>query len=448
MTVTLKSVAKDIADAVREKTGGTAPIHFVDFPNSIRNIHAGLSNVNEDLPVVLWIWRDRITGEEKHIEVNVPFGGTAVPPVDAGDVQANAGKNPKLAFIGWNYDPSDLTNIRQDMIIGAEYMPSDGKTYIYLTLNEATGGNTGINATLVPGVGNATIDWGDGTTTIMSSNGTSNKTYAAPGDKVITIDAGSRTLLHNSALTGNTSGAAAVKRIFFGNGSAVQGSTFDGMQNLETVSLPRHANNTFGTRCFRDNSSLSYLVFPLGTTSVSTASQQNLYKLRFISFPVTHRGPMGNFTDTLNLERWVHPPNSEVIATPHGGVIHKVSVNDSNPSGIASFSGFNGLKRIRLPNDLTEIPTSFLNNCRNLHRRITFPAAVNRIRGSVLSNTSVEEIVFLSANPPSLAFLGLTADPFTKIFVPDASVDDYKTATNWIREAWRIFPISQLPGGL
>ena len=52
-----------------------------------------------------------------------------------------------------------------------------------------------------------------------------------------------------------------------------------------------------------------------------------------------------------------------------------------------------------------------------------------------------------TSTPPSLASNTFNSlSPVSRIYVPDASVDAYKTATNWITYASYIYPISDYKG--
>jgi hypothetical protein len=51
-----------------------------------------------------------------------------------------------------------------------------------------------------------------------------------------------------------------------------------------------------------------------------------------------------------------------------------------------------------------------------------------------------------STTPPTLASSGAFGEQNNApIYVPDGSVNAYKTATNWVDLASRIFPISEKP---
>jgi surface protein len=74
--------------------------------------------------------------------------------------------------------------------------------------------------------------------------------------------------------------------------------------------------------------------------------------------------------------------------------------------------------------------------CRGLHGSITLPASVTQIGTYCFGDTrSLYEYHFLSTTPPALAntnaFNNMTDFGGKKIYVPAASLEAYKTATNW-----------------
>ena len=91
---------------------------------------------------------------------------------------------------GWNWSLADLKTANRKMNVGAMYITDDGKTRIYIHLEE---GRTSPVLGVCPN-GTVDIDWGDGTVhdTLTGSDTstavyTSAHSYAAPGDYVIQL---------------------------------------------------------------------------------------------------------------------------------------------------------------------------------------------------------------------------------------------------------------------
>lgn len=86
-------------------------------------------------------------------------------------------------------------------------------------------------------------------------------------------------------------------------------------------------------------------------------------------------------------------------------------------------------------------------NNKSIVKRI-IPSTVNLIPTfASVGCTSIIEYIFLSTTPPTLAninaFTGI--NPICKIYVPDASVEAYKAATNWNNYSAYITPLSLKP---
>ena len=61
--------------------------------------------------------------------------------------------------------------------------------------------------------------------------------------------------------------------------------------------------------------------------------------------------------------------------------------------------------------------------------------------------TGLQKIIVRAATPPTLGADALTSTNNCPIYVPDASLEAYKTATNWNKYADRIHPLSEIEGG-
>lgn len=107
------------------------------------------------------------------------------------------------------------------------------------------------------------------------------------------------------------------------------------------------------------------------------------------------------------------------------------------------------IKKLRLPN----LPTLPSNNSGNygdkkVLEEVEFSALITNIPGrSLYYYTALQSVIIRATTPPTLA----NEDAFTQtnncpIYVPDASVEAYKTATNWNSYADRIRPLSEIEG--
>lgn len=115
------------------------------------------------------------------------------------------------------------------------------------------------------------------------------------------------------------------------------------------------------------------------------------------------------------------------------------------PTGIAKigsnvFNYCQSLASITIPDGVTSIGSSAFNSCYSL-ANVNVPSNVNTLWGSAFSYCyGMSAYYFQSTEPPTLsnknAFSGIPND--CVIYVPAASVDAYKTATNWSNYASKI----------
>ena len=395
----LKPLFTDIADAIRDKDGTSAPINAVDFPQRILDIPTGAPTpppITSKMPIITWLYRDMVTGEDKVTHTNVPIGGTAVPPSDVGNIPANDGSKgsnrdfrcPALTFLGWNYTSTEMQNVQADMCIGAEYVTADGWSYFYVDINLISGlGPHPVNFRSTAG-NTITIDWMDGTPNhTFTGTGTAvNKTWGSYGIKSFRakVTTGTGDLIIGSTATAtsmyggaNVSSAnSALFLAFLGENVSFNTNTFQ-YSSLKSISMGR-AKNIVDYQ-FRYTNPLGVLIIPRGTNSSSIAyGFMNECNALHVSLPKTIQ----------NIPKF----------------------------GIACLK----LKTLCLHENVTSIDADFVNQ-----------------------HYSLVEIICTTNIPPTFVSLGALRSR-TKIYVPDESVDDYKNATNWVAVANRIYPISEL----
>lgn len=78
---------------------------------------------------------------------------------------------------------------------------------------------------------------------------------------------------------------------------------------------------------------------------------------------------------------------------------------------------------------------------------VTFPETITRIGNySFYGNTQLTEVISLKSTPPTMTNTVLQGNTaLTSIYVPDASVSAYQSASGWSSYASIIKPISQRP---
>lgn len=282
--------------------------------------------------------------------------------------------------------------------VGQNYTTSDGKTHIRIVIPVGTPASrrtfsVRFRQTADYGV---ETDWGDGGTP-ESHSGTSqvlDHSYADPGEYDITLDAVSGTISFIYAL----------------------GKTDDIAHNRARIT----------DIAFGDN--------------VTSVGEQALYAIHgkfFMSGPsgALYNGYylLGNSNGLLAL---TIPSGNATIAERICRYCYGLSVV-SIPSGATSigpnaFYENYGLRSITIPSGMTSIGSSAFGSCTGL-LGIHIPSSVTSIGDSAFSGcTGMGAYHFYATTPPTLgsgAFGSIPSD--CVIYVPSASVNTYKSATNW-----------------
>ena len=315
-----------------------------------------------------------------------------------------------LTCQGWNWSLADLKTTNRKINVGAMYITDDGKTRIYIRLEE---GRTSPMLGVCPN-GTVTVDWGDGTTpdTLTGTSTTTvkwtpNHAYAAPGEYVIklTVDGtmgfyggfsssmGSAILRYSSSNDNrNCVYQNSVKKIEIGNGvTSIGGYAFYFCSSLASITIPDGVTSieehAFGS-CY----SLASITIPDGVTSIGGYAFNSCYSLASITIPdgVTSIGGYA-FNGCSSLAS---------ITIPDGVTSIEGSVFDSCyslasitiPDGVTSieesaFNGCSSLASITIPDGVTSIRSYAFYFCSSL-ASITIPDGVTSIEESAFDSCS------------------------------------------------------------
>lgn len=319
-----------------------------------------------------------------------------------------------LTSQGWNWSLADAkTQVTAvgACDIGQMYVTDDGKTRLYCHIeDELKSFYFGIapNGTVV-------IDWGDGSNT-DTVTGTSNTTlvntqhtYSKGGDYVITISVTSGNFSFYSTTSGyhlfcgTTSNVttsarpylAFLRKVELGTNAKLGQCAFTYCTNLETITIPKTID-TISTRIFEGCYSLRHITFPKRDstlfTSIPSYFTKYCYSLKSFSIPtgITSLNTQSLYT-VPSLYRFILPTTVTTIA------------------GSAIYTDY-ALSKLVLPSGVTSIATK-----------------------AFYGSYGMREYHFKSTTPPTLdnadAFSNMQSD--CVIYVPSASLNSYKTASNW-----------------
>lgn len=314
-----------------------------------------------------------------------------------------------LTCQGWNWTLADLKAENAKMNVGAMYITTDGKTRIYITLQE---GRTSPMLGICPN-GTVTVDWGDGTTpdtltdtSLNSVQWTPTHSYAAPGDYVITLtvsgranfygeSSASRILRYSISFADNRNVCylTAIRRIEVGAGiTGLAASAFVACRRLAAAALPNSmASPTYGA--FKKCESLVSATLPSGVTSIGTSSFEDCRSLSSVSIP---RG-------VTSIEHY---------AFQDCYCLTSITIPSSVTSiGAYSFHGCQSLTSITIPSSVTSIADNAFGLCYSM---------------AFYDFTACTAVPTLSGTN---AFYKMPYD--CKIRVPAALLDEWKAATNW-----------------
>lgn len=398
--------------------------------------------------------------------------------VDLGN-SATAPSNPTydstyLTFYGWN---QSLTNIQNDLDIGAIYDTIDGKTYLFIRVNTNTGLQPAIRLNKST-TALMTINWGDSTTNTTSSSGdviiTKTSAYASVGDYIVSIECSGGYGVNSGGfiLGSNTTYSRTLLKAYLGaNITAIGSSMFRDNINLSIISIPNIVT-TSGFFTFQECNNLLSLALPLSLTSINNNTFVNCYSMKIFSSSA-NIGGSNQFQNCRSLEKIVinsgvttlsdfylsgtsslKSVKFKTTSVTTLGVVFSGSGIETLiiPNSVTSFAAqaFQNcvlLKSITIPNAITSVGAQTFIGCTNL-QELEFPNTLTSISAQAFQScTSIIEYTFLSTTPPTLAatsaFTGIQTG--CKIYVPDASVSAYQSATNWSTYATYIYPLSTKP---
>lgn len=395
-----------------------------------------------------------------------------------------------LTAQGWNWhftEAHDYVEKYGRLEVGQTYVPTDGKTHIFIHIDEDAPENRRtfvVQYSHSSSTSGSVVDWGDGSeqeTFSGTSNIARSHTYSSGGDYEITIETGGGINLDGSAgSTGvsiygarTTNGlskyrASFYKRIWFGSRITRIGNYFmqDG-NGLTNVVIPNNVTS-IGTYAFNSCTRLESIVIPHSVGSIGTYAFSSCSVLKTAILPplittIQDRA----FATCPNLRNVIIPDKvTSLVSSAYSGckVAGNVIIPDSVKTlGQYAFYSIDTLERLEIPNSVTSIGTYALQACANLTKvklpdsistipqscfgncrsltSIVIPASVNRINNQAFSGCAgLGEIHLLPTTPPTLAATNaFISIPDDCIFcVPAESLEAYQTANNWSTYADRM----------
>lgn len=431
----------DVADAIREKGGTSAPLEWPGgFVEAIGDISGGGGSGGGSLsdPIRFFDYDGTLVASY----TSVP---SALPDNPSHDGLIAQGWNYTIAQIQTQFAASGTCDI------GQMYITESGDTEIDIVLND---GRLSPYLGLAPN-GTVVIDWGDGsaadtmTGTSLTSQKRTKHAYSTAGTytikvhvesgKVALYGTSAYTLLSNnsSSASGNRAYANTVQAVRVGNDTNIGNYAFINCCSLSSITLSSGVTG-IGQYSFRYCYSLSSVIVPNGVLTIGNYAFSDCYSLSLAILPsgITNIGQYA-FMYCYSLPSVVIPSSVTTIgrqAYNYCYGLRSVTLPDSLTSNnSAMFSSCFGLVSLRLPNNMTAISSQIASTCYSL-TSITIPSSVTSIESSAFSGCyGLGEIHFLPTTPPrvdnSNAWNNVPTD--CKIYVPAGSLSAYTSASNY-----------------
>ena len=445
-----------IANAIREKTGGTELLTLDQMPTEIAGIETGGGGASV---------------AEKDVNF-IDYDGTVLYAYTVEEAQALTElpalpEREGLICQGWNWSLEDIKAHNRTVNVGAMYITDDGKTRIYISLQE---GRTSPMLGVCPN-GTVTVDWGDGTepdvltgTSLTTAKWTPTHNYASAGDYVISLtvdgemglcgssgtNAQSAILRHSStADSRNNVYQNAVRKIAIGRGvTAIYGYAFSACGGLTSIVIPNSVTN-IGGYVFQNCANLTSVVIPNGITIIDISEFYACHSLKSVVIPNSIASFSSNvFCECRSLSSVVIPdgvPNIDGYAFQECRSLSSVVIPDGVTSiGSKAFQYCHALSSAIISDGVTSIGSTAFQYCRSLSS-VVIPDGVTSIGSGAFDGCAGMKLYDFSKCTvvPTLssanAFNSISAD--CEIRVPSTLYDEWIAATNWSTYASKIVAV-------
>lgn len=411
----------DVANAIREKEGSGEAINPQAFSTRILALQTGGSGGGGLVPAKDVNFRD--------------YDGTILHSYST-DAFLAISEMPELPTMeglvcqGWNWSYEDAKSYVEKygiLEVGAMYITDDGKTRLYVTIDEEDLNNK-VCLNFAQSVANGVVvNWGDGSSEESFDALSVNvfHTYQAPGDYRITLEVISgnlgfgRTTGTKYNVMGQSSNAASriysnrLRKVELGSSVKIDGQAFMCCSYLTSVTMP--SVSYFGDNSFYYCHRLKFLTVPKNASYIGEYIFQNNRQLTAISLTKSVKINAYPFFGCTSLQVICLPETQTAVPTQftYACDLFKHVVLPDSITSMSSQCFYNNysMTKIFIPKGVTSIPSSNFGNC----------------YGMQYYDFSNHESVPSLANKN--AFTGIPSD--CKIIVPDALYEDWKVATNW-----------------
>ncbi len=280
------------------------------------------------------------------------------------------------------------------------------------------------------------VMWGDAEYTVV---GISDDGFAESSLVSVTIEA-PNLAIGKSAFSGSAS-LATVELSGSGSISSIGESAFSDCTSLKSITLSEGIES-IPSMAFYDCPALDYVVFPSSLTSIGESAFAVCDSLTFPSFPVNLKSIGSNaFQDCLGITSVFIPKGvKEIGSTCFEGCTNLETFVIEDGTALRSigqiFAGKScGVKTIVIGDGVETIAESAFSSLSSLES-LTLPKTVALFENNILSGcNNLTTIRCYAVTPPEFysgAFNDIkTTSDTVNIYVPNASLDSYKTGSEW-----------------
>lgn len=252
----------------------------------------------------------------------------------------------------------------------------------------------------------------------------------------ITIEDAEKVTSISTWFKNNKSISAFTELRFFTNVKTLVDNAFLACSSLKNIDLTNI--ETMGVRVFGDGGDLSE--YDVDMPNLKTLSQ-GIWNQLFSKTNIRSIVNLGTITKLesagANASCFGHCVNLQSACLP----------NTLTEIGAGTFVFCSALTNVDIPSSVVTIGADAFARCKALEE-LDIPQSIQSIGENAFGfDDNLQKLIVRASVPPSLAtdnaFQGC---PLITIYVPDASLEAYKTATNWNQFASRIKPLSEYNG--
>ncbi len=211
-------------------------------------------------------------------------------------------------------------------------------------------------------------------------------------------------------------------------------SAFGGCNSLTTIALPKEME-TIGDRAFVNCMKLEAITMPSKICSIGNALFMGCLALKEVALPSGTQDITRMFYGCQSLEKVTLPSSIKsfgVSAFQSCSSLKSVNVPVVEEIGGSTFDGCKSLEELVIPEGVKKLGSRAFASCSALSY-LSLPSTIDSVGDYLLSFASYDmDLVLKAIVPPTASSSSFYPAPYgIRLYVPDATVDDYASAEGW-----------------